>query len=414
MNLPIRISFVRNKYRTFVNNHGFTLVEMMVVTLVFVVVLIITGNALKTILTKGAVTLRSEESNIDGVVGLEILRHDLQQIGFGLFTDEGSAPTYAEATAAPYSTYNDSNAVPRPFVSDENVAVAGVLAGTDYLVVKGTSVARTETSQRWSYLTDTGLPKIWGRDDFTDTTDKAIVIEQKFDKAKNSMIRKLVQKSSSDYGVSYSSTGIFRDQAGNDLNVTGEYTPPTGKIFYLYGVDSAAPVFTLSAPFNRADFFVSQTPNPPGSCSPAAGVLYKATMDQGAGTFTKIPILDCVADMQVILGWNSSSDPEKSSEVQVYTNANGTTVFGGSNGLNFQSILGNAQDVRTRLKVVMVYLLAQDGRRDNDFVNTNNAMVVGDTTLGAALTKTVNLTTANLRNYRWKLHKIVVRPKNLY
>ena len=114
-----------------IGNRGFTLVEMIIVTAVFIVILMITGSALKTILGKGAITQRSEESNTEGVVGLEILRHDLQQTGLGLFSDDSSIPTFAEAADAPYSSYNDANAVPRAIVTGNNLAVTGVLTGTE-------------------------------------------------------------------------------------------------------------------------------------------------------------------------------------------------------------------------------------------------------------------------------------------
>ncbi len=44
--------------------------------------------------------------------------------------------------------------------------------------------------------------------------------------------------------------------------------------------------------------------------------------------------------------------------------------------------------------------------------NTNNAMIVGDDE-PANLTKTVDLTTANKKNYRWKVYRDIVKPKNL-
>lgn len=415
MKLPIRTTRHRIAMRALAtSNCGFTLIEMIIVTAVFMVILMITGSALETILKKGAVVLRSEESNTEGVVGLEILRHDLQQAGFGLFTDSNSIPSYAEASGTPYTTYNDANAVPRAIVTGNNLSVTGVLAGTDYLAIKGTTVARSTTSQLWTYINDTGLPKIWGRDDFTGTSDKMIVIEQKFDVGKNMMVRRLVQKTSTNYGVSYSATGAFRDQDGNDLTTTAEYTPSTGKIYYLYGIDSGNVAFSFRAPFNRADFFISQTPGPPASCSPASGVLYKATMIQSSGEFTKIPILDCVADMQVVLGWNTSADPEKSNEVQAYTSADGVTVSGNTNGLTLSTIRNDPLEVSKRLRLIMVYLLVQDGRRDPGFVNTNSSIVVGDPSMGATLTKTVDLTQGDFKNYRWKVYRTVVRPKNLF
>jgi hypothetical protein len=118
----------------------------------------------------------------------------------------------------------------------------------------------------------------------------------------------------------------------------------------------------------------------------------------------------------VVLGWNTSAEPEKSNEVQAYSSADGVAVSGdvtGLSGLTLQSVIGDPIEVRKRLRLVMVYLLAQDGRLDSEFVNTNANMVVGDPGL-STLTKTVDLTTGNFRNYRWKLYRTIVRPKNIF
>jgi prepilin-type N-terminal cleavage/methylation domain-containing protein len=413
MKQSIRVTAVKIQRAMIADNRGFTLVEMIIVTAVFIVVLMITGEALKTIFEKGGVTLRSEESNTEGVVGLEMLRRDVQQAGYGLFSDEFSVPTYSEANAAPYSSYNDANAVPRPIVTDNNLAVTGVLAGTDYLVIKGTTLGIKAVTQLWTSVPDTGVPKIWGRDDFTDSNDKMIVVEQKYDNINKRIVRRLVQKSTNNYGVAYSETGAFKDQSNVDS--AADYTPSTGKIYYMYGIDNITSTnFTFRAPFNRADYFINRDAATPGSCSPAAGVLFKAVMNQSNGTFDTYPVLDCVADMQIILGWNTTATPETSNEVQAYTSADGITVSGNANGLNLQTILTDSGEVNKRLRLVMVYLLAQDGRRDINFVNTNSAMVVGDPSLGGTLTKTIDLTSGDFRNYRWKLYRVIVRPKNIF
>ena len=372
---------------------------------------------MNTIFGKGTLIVNSEESNTEGLLGLELLRHDLQQAGFGLFSDDTSIPSYREAANAPYTKYNDANAIPRAIVTDNDLPIAGILGGTaDYFSIKATTVARTTTSQLWSYLNETGVPKKWNRDDFASSNDKMIILEQTLNKTNNLVVRRLIQISPDNYGVAYSSTGAFRDQ--NNADTDGFYTPSTGKVYYLFGVDNnKSAAFTLRAPFNRADYFISRNTSIPASCSPSTGVLYKATMNQSDGKFEKIPILDCVAGMQVVLGWNTSATPENSSDVQAYSSADGVTVSGNHNGLNLQQILNNPMEVRSRLRLVIVYILAQDGRVDNNFVNAGidaKNMLIGDTNIGASLTKSVDLTSSNFIHYRWKLHRVAVRLKNLF
>ena len=106
-----------------INNKGFTLIEMLVVMAVFVVIIAITGDSFNIILSQTSKIFRSEESNIEGVIGLEMLRHDLQQAGFGLFS-ETPPVSYEEAAAAPANLYNDAGTnVPRPILAGDNLAV---------------------------------------------------------------------------------------------------------------------------------------------------------------------------------------------------------------------------------------------------------------------------------------------------
>ena len=65
----------------------------------------------------------------------------------------------------------------------------------------------------------------------------------------------------------------------------------------MYGVDQDT---NLRMPFNRADYFISNT-NAPSRCAPNTGVLEKVVVNQSDGRLTNfLPLVDCVADMQVI------------------------------------------------------------------------------------------------------------------
>ena len=66
------------------NNRGFTLLEIIITMALVIVVIVITGSAFNSILKTSGRLVASEESNIEGVVGLEMFRHDIQQAGFGL------------------------------------------------------------------------------------------------------------------------------------------------------------------------------------------------------------------------------------------------------------------------------------------------------------------------------------------
>jgi hypothetical protein len=111
--------------------------------------------------------------------------------------------------------------------------------------------------------------------------------------------------------------------------------------------------------------------------------------------------------MQVVFGWNTG-DPA-GNDVDTYTNADMTAV---STTLPWTPSLNDPTDIRKHLKLIKIYILAQDGGYDRDFKNPNTLVDVG-VSGETSLTKQLNLSGANYQNYRWKLYRIVVKPKNL-
>ena len=385
------------------NNNGFTLIEMLIVMGVFTVVIAIAGKSFELVVRQTNIVAKSEESNIEGVVGLEMFRRDLTQAGFGLFTEvENAGLAYTEASSSPGSDYNDTTTyIPRAVVAGNNLTASGVLAGTDYLALKGTTLGHptSKAAQKWSYMNgfSSTLPKAWGSNDF-ELNDNIIAVRQMF---KNGLVKRILINDPG--GATPFSTTY------NVAALVSPYIPPSSDIqFYYYGISAGA---VPKRPFNRTDYFINRPVNGdvPASCSPAAGILYKNSLNAASGAYTSIPILDCVADMQIVFGWNTSGI---TNTVDTYTDAVGENPSGPNSP--FPVDVSNATYIRQHLKLIKVYILAQDGGYDKDFINTTNNMVVGDVELGeATLTKTVDLTSANLKNYRWKLYRIVVKPNNL-
>jgi hypothetical protein len=380
---------------------------------VFITVLMITADSFNTILSQASKLFRSEESNIEGMVGLEMLRHDLQQAGYGLFTE---TTTYAdEAAAAPASTYNDApNNVPRPIVAGNNVAATTVDAntiasGTDYLAIKGTTVGRTNAAQKWTFLRiSSGVVSVqkWqsGAENFV-SGDRVVLIRKQFETPLRSS---LVRDPLGDHFYAYS------DAAFEHLSSTAQ------SIYTVYGADTN----DLRFPFNRSDYFVgiptaSNSIQLPGYCAPGTGILYKTTVRHQNGKLLYMPLLDCVLDMQVVLGWDMNSD----GMIDTYSNADGSQVSSGiaeGTASNVQAALGTPNNnsltqlpnIRNNLKMVKVYLTVQNGRRDTKYTSPS-PLIVGDAG-EASLTRVGGLSLrANQLNYRWKQYRLVVRPKNL-
>lgn len=400
----------------------------------FVVIIAITGDSFKTILTQSSKIFRNEESNIEGMVGLEILRHDLQQAGFGLFS-ESPPVSYSEAAAAPANLYNDAGTsvpynVPRPIVAgndrpavsiaDDAGASYNVLPGTDYLVVKATSVGRNRTSQKWTYLKYTSndvYPNTWvsSAENFTaggTGSDRVVLLRRQIGSQSQTVsLETDPPGGSGDFYYAYSNSAFSR------------YTSASSAIFSVYGLDSGPT--TPRMPFNRTDYFVARpqdTTQIPPVCAPNTGILYKTTINNvsgsGGGGLNYVPLLDCVADMQVVLGW----DMDSNGAVDTYSNADGLTFTSSLTTLASNDVtnaLSNASNntsttvpsIRNSLKMVKVYILAQQGRIDPGYTSPSPILVGGASE--SILTHSYDITAAGWRNYRWKVYQIVTRPKNL-
>lgn len=411
------------------NTKGYTLIELLVVMSIFIVVIIITGESFNTILKHSYKLFSSEESNIEGMIGLEMLRHDINQAGYGLFT-ETSPVAYSEAPGAPANAYNDAGTnVPRPILAgsiasglSDTGAEAGasstynLLAGTDYLVVKAASVGSSKASQRWSYLNFSSRvvsPHVWvsGAENIVGggTSADRVVLLRRTTSPPNPIT--LVPDPANDIYYAYSDVAFshLSSQSASVMSIYGIVGGPT----------------TPRMPFNRTDYFVAVpatasklSPN----CAPNTGILYKTVMNHADGKLNYTPLLDCVADMQVVLGWDMDGD----GAVDSYTNEAGNVCNGlctspanGQTAVNALSTANNSSvsltpSIRNNLKLVKVYVLAQNGRRDSSYVSSDPEVCdPGENALTRPSSAGKYTLAATMKNYRWKLYRIIVRPKNL-
>jgi len=170
-----------------------------------------------------------------------------------------------------------------------------------------------------------------------------------------------------------------------------EYSPAGATTrFVIYGVD---PDTNLRMPFNRADYYIQRPASIPQACAPNTGVLYKATINQSNGALNPEPLVDCVADLQVIYRLDTNNDGTIDSTVN---DISGLT----------------AQQIRDRVKEIRVYILSHEGQKDGAFKFASSTITVGEFGVG----RTFNLSStigSGWENYRWKVSTLVVKPRNL-
>lgn len=403
---------------------GYTIVELMVVMLILSVVMTLISVSFSRMVRGSSHLLKNAETDIGGLIGLELMRSDLELAGFGLYWSGpgGGAPniSYKEAlddlvlvnscpkgcpNAKPSlfddSTYLKDRYIPRAYRVGNNVGYNS----SDYMVLKGTALGTNKVSRVWGYLNYGNGNVVASPRDASGATFQSgyrtIVLKSEI--AGEREMRELVlDKDDKDQTIF---TASYRSSFDK-----GMFTPKNpGDNFLVYGVDKPDDydqTLPLRFPFNRADYYINRPEKISSACAPGTGVLYKAVITQ-TGRPAYYPILDCVADMQVVL----YMDKDNNGQIDYHPDAEEL----------------NALDTQDELKEIRVYILAQQGRRDDSYsypvADPERAIIVGDRDLmenpdaayGSVWSSSKMAATfgRNWRNYRWRLYTIVVQPKNL-
>ncbi|MBJ6749616.1 prepilin-type N-terminal cleavage/methylation domain-containing protein [Geomonas anaerohicana] len=377
---------------------GYTLVELVVVMLIFAVVMTLISSSFANIVRSTGQLGKKTETEIEGLIGLELMRRDLELAGFGLPYTLPAWLNYAEApeelqlvpgyAGAKAANFNDRPGLSAP--PGYRVGSDVGFNGSDYLVVKGTPLGINTVCHSWCYLNYSAVtrPSRVEPELKIGTKARAIVLHTGVG-ASGKPVRDLV--------TADGSFTFFLD------DVDADFAPAErGDSHVVYAVANGGGDLTF--PFNRSDYYINRRSDISTVCNPGTGTLYKTTIEQN-GSYTKYPILDCVADMQVVFYMDTNHDGKPD-----YHPDPDDGVF-------------TAEYLREELQEVRVYILAQQGRQDPGYrypvQDPARAVVVGDPELpdyaghvwtsqamGAAFGE-------QWRSYRWKLYTIVVQPKNL-
>ena len=358
---------------------AFSLVELMIAMAIVMLVLYAAINFFIVSVRQYKVQTKITETNVEGILGLELFRQDLESLGFGLPWNNLVAYTERPADAN-LSTLEDSPNAPRAVLSLNDPTFTGNFNNSDYLVIKSARVGMNDAAGKWTTLTQADNKRTWIPD--TENLDNNAYVIVLAVGSTDANRRSLVNPGP--FYTKYNNTSAFVPVEPYSANI-------------VYGIDSVQPV----RPFNRAEYYIDNT-DVPQRCAPNTGVLVKAVVaHDGTGTGptpTLLPLLDCVADMQVVYfldtDTNPLTPPIPSDDISV-----GMT----------------AADIRAQLVEVRVYILGQEGQRDDSYTYKNvldnthaNEILVGPDTVHG---RYINL--SGYLNYRWKVYNIVVKPKNL-
>jgi hypothetical protein len=389
------------------------MVELLITMAVFVFAIAATSTIFVPLLNQFKQQSKISETNVEGIVGLEIFRRDILHAGYGLPWIIPSNIAYNETAG---TTYNDCSGSapcnpPRAILSGDNVNPGGgILSGTDYLVIKEINITDSPTSQRSTNLqagtitaTLPGNPRLWSNaNENLQDTDHVIVLSMS-----SSNVRGLVTS-----GTNFSTTY-------NSVKSSTWQPLDTAEIRVVYGVD---PGNNLRMPFNRADYYVKvpSSANMPQRCAPHTGILYKATVNHDStGSYSELPLLDCVADMQVKYFLDTNGDGNIDwppvDDIAAYLTAAGYTPA------------QQAEQIRNQVKEIRVYIVAQEGQKDwnYDFSMNGTRKFLSTLVLSPNYNVDHNSSTVyfadlstlvgdpEYKYYRWKLYTIIAKPIDL-
>lgn len=384
------------------NNKGFTLVELIVVMAIFIVAIILSSDAFNRITLFSKQQMRASESNIQGIVGLELMRSDLEHAGYGLPWVIGFTAAFSESTDAANSLANGIDPADFNDVSMNSTATAedvfklpraaqskkSTTDERDYLVVKSTALGSGAAVKKWAYIEGVGAGstiKVWGENDFV-AGERVVTLD--------SRTRRLIGAGTSNFSYALAGTPLAPDAA---------YQPQQeSDVFMVYGVSSNS---DLRSPYNRVDYYVKRPADISTRCAAGTGNLYKGVMNHADGKATSYPLLDCIADLQVVYALNSDESPDGSID-----------EFVEESGLEDKS----AKEIRAQLKEIRVYILAQEGQRDRFYSFPLNSVRVGETI--GVLPPVLNVGrvfdfaargVTDWQNYRWKVYTLVAEPRNI-
>jgi prepilin-type N-terminal cleavage/methylation domain-containing protein len=347
---------------------GFSLVEIMITLAILGIVLASAGTVFNSLLEQYKQQSKVAETGMERIIGLEILRRDVEQAGYGLPWNMGLLGSYTEAAENPHGLNDAPGNPPRAIVSAD-----GGADNPDYLVIKSASVSGEDAGRKWTTLRQGDVKRDWTPDsEDLAPADRVIVLQPGFD---DTTFRTLVCPNASTFSTTFNNTSAFVPALPEETHI-------------VYGLGSGAP----ARPFNRADYYIdTENVSVPQRCAPGTGVLVKAVLNTG-GTFDLFPLLDCVADFQVSYLLDTTGDG-------VGDTLSENSSVGGSSAL----------DIRNDLRQVRLDILAHEGQRDNAYTHGPSSIEVGVPGVGGG--RSVDISPNP--NYRWKVYTLAVSPDNL-
>jgi len=361
---------------------GVTLIELIVVLVILSIAFGILYEGFIKVFKTYKEQAKLEESNIEKLIALEILRKDIELAGIGIPSDL-NGNTYNEISSSICSLCDDSGNPPRPIC----VCNDSGPNNSDHLVIKSSMALITNTAARkiaflfpnsigeWNikYTSQEGV--------FDNNTDYFIILDP------NNKTLEAVN------GYWFLKVTDIYPLIDNDNSTTASFTGSPNNVYALYGILNSsydASSLIYKKPFNRVDYYLDST-SKPVRCHPDTYELYRSNISHLNGSeINKRSILDCVLDFQLAFGLDTDND----TKIDTWS-------------LDISSL--NSTQITEQLKQVRVYIVYQMGRKNSKKVFRDSTITI--TAPDGSIVKTIDMTPyTNYEYYQWKLISFGVTP----
>ncbi len=352
------------------SNRGMTLIELLIALVIVILVLAAAFLSFSRLFQGFKSQTKISESHISSLIGIELLRKDLEMAGLGVPVN-ATGITYSEAAGSqnpPASDYNDNGSFVSPFSFGNNA-----YNGADYLVIRSVYNPEDDEAGKWAYfVANNGTCGLVPGENGNFSSGTKVVVEDGEDP-----LRAIQKKGSGADSWKFSVTSMTLHPSCPDC-MTDDH------LYLVYGIRKSGS--TIRMPFNRVDYYLKRpSDGMPARCASSTYELYRAFINHDDGRLNPQPVLDCVRDFQVAF----------------FSNSTGWAPTPPS----------SASNQKLGLKEVRVFVLYQEGQKEREALwGANSTVTLGDSSTGTLSTFSPSGDDAY---YRWRVKELVVKPMNL-
>ncbi len=370
------------------NQKGMTILELMIVLVIFSVVMAGLYSSYQTMMRQGVKEFRIAQSEMETNISANIIKRDMNLAGYGLADNYNGLFTAVSATVGGGISQNSTT---------KGYPSTLTLMGTALGIQSG-------AAQHWTYISDYS----GGVASFATWTDVR-------EDVKNNDVVILMDPSTKTLLTQGADWKFIFNGSGNPLTTLAS-TPlslTTGnKGYLLYGIYRLGDSSAATQPFYAVAYSLGGTA--PSNCAPNTLNLLRAESSTTSAPSGGSPVMNCVAEFRIAFGLTTAGSADSSVGLPIDFWDNTGAVAN----------LYSPTDLKKRLKQIRAYLLIQEGSYDSGYTYKNP-----DTTPGYFGTQTIRVGDLYMPgggtgrdytlqpgqgNYHWRVLSYTATPRNLH